>query len=231
MKLLLTFNGITSPELEKAFAEMTDGRTDLRVAVIPTAGDPIEWIPDPMDAKKFTAKLTGQSDLEKNQQYLDYQKKGYDVIIVDLKHNPEVVREKLENVDIIDVGGGDVNYLLDWARKSKLDMYLKDLLLTGAVYVGASAGSMLLLPDIGLTWYEPGDQSDHVGIGIVDFLITPHKKEAELETNVIDLVKRREHLQSIMNYPWKIYLLQDGQAVQVVGEKIEHIGPGKKRSI
>ena len=38
-------------------------------------------------------------------------------------------------------------------------------------------------------------------------------------------------MQSLMNYPWKIYFLQDGQAIKVDGDKVEHIGPGIKEFI
>jgi hypothetical protein len=34
-----------------------------------------------------------------------------------------------------------------------------------------------------------------------------------------------------MDYPWKIYFLQDGQAIKVDGDTVEHVGPGEKKSI
>ena len=34
-----------------------------------------------------------------------------------------------------------------------------------------------------------------------------------------------------INFPWKMYLLQDAQAMKVVDDTIEHIGPGSKKSI
>lgn len=235
MKLLLTANGITTPELEQAFAEMTGGRTALRVALIPTAGDSIEWVPDPADSKKFTARLVSQIDARQGNEYKRWREKGFEVVITDLKEAPEKIREKLQNVDIIDVGGGDVNYLLDWAKKCKLDTYLKEILDRDVLYVGASAGSLLVQPDIGLTWWEPGDGSDHIGLGIVDFLITGgHGKEAteaDVDEIVKNISKRREYLQSLINFPWKIYTAMDGQAVKVVGDTIEQVGPGVKKSI
>ena len=54
MKLLLTSNGITSPELEQALRELTGGRTDLRVALIPNASDPIELVPSSVTPGGFT---------------------------------------------------------------------------------------------------------------------------------------------------------------------------------
>lgn len=233
MKLLLTSNGLSNPSLEDAFLEMTGRKTNLKVALIPTAGDPIEWIPDAIDSTKFTAKLLKQNDAEQGESYLSYKRKGYDVIVVDLKGNPRKVEEKLKDVDIIDVGGGDVNYLLDWAKKASLDTYLKDLLDRGVIYIGTSAGCGLVTPDIGLTWWSP-DQwagTDHIGLGIVDFVIVPHQKESDEQSNLENLIDRKRYLQSIIDFPWRVYLLQDGQAVQVIDDQIKHIGPGAKNFI
>jgi len=161
----------------------------------------------------------------------EWEKKGYSVIITDLKEDSAELRKKLESVDVIDVTGGDVNWLLDWAKKSKLDTYLKDILSKGVVYVGASAGNGLLVPDIGMSWWDPDWKLDHVSLGIVDFLVSVHNKEAELPENIEKTKERREYMQSHMDYPWKVYFLQDGQAIKVDGDKIEHIGPGVKKYI
>lgn len=235
MKLLLTSNGIIGTSLEKDFLEMTGNRTDLKVAIIPTASDPIEWVPEKEGSEKYVAKLIPEKK-EKNAEWLngykrEWVEKGYDVVIVDLKEDPEKLKEKLESVDIIDVTGGDVNWLLDWAKKSKLDTYLKNILNKDVVYVGASAGSMLVTPDIGLTWWEPDSDLDRIGLGIVNFLVAPHQKEGDEQFGAEELSRRREHLRTIIDFPWKIYLLQDGQAMKVDGDKIEHIGPGIKKSI
>lgn len=234
MKLLLTSNGFIGSSLEKDFLEMTGNRTNLKVAIIPTAGDPIEWVPETIGSKNYVAKLIPEKK-EKNAEWLNNYKrewveKDYDVVIADLKDDPEKIKEKLEGVEIIDVTGGDVNYLLDWAKKSKLDTYLKDLLDRGIVYVGTSAGSGLLNPDIGLTWWEPDMSTDHVGLGIIDFVMVPHQKENS-DKSEENLAKRKKYLQSVINFPWKVCLVQDGQAIKVMGNKIEHIGPGIKRSI
>lgn len=235
MKLLLTSNGFIDSTLEKDFLEMTDYKTNLKVAIIPTAGDPIEWVPekDGDQVKDYIAKLTRPNNIEygTGKDYLYFKNKGYDVIIADLKEDPVELKKKLESVDIIDVTGGDVNWLLDWSKKSKLDTYLKDLLSKGVVYVGSSAGCGLLVPDIGLTWWEPEWKLDHIGFGIVDFVVVPHQKESDKQSNVENLTKRRDHLRSLINFPWRIYLLQDGQAIKVDGDKIEHIGDGIKRFI
>lgn len=214
---------------------MTGSRIDLKVAIIPTASDPIEWVPEKEGSKEYVAKLIPEKK-EKNAEWVrsckkEWADKGYDVVIADLKEDTEKLREKLEKVDLIVVEGGDVNYLLDWVKKSKLETYLEDLLNKGVVYVGTSAGSVLLNPDIGLTWWEPEWTSDHIGLGIVDFVVVPHQKEEGLLKSEENLVGRKKYLQSVIEFPWKVYLVQDGQAIKVVDDKIEHIGPGIKKSI
>lgn len=231
MKLLLTSNGFINYSLEKDFLEMTEGKTNLKVAVIPTTGDPIEWVPPKegdTNYDNFVPKLVGESNDGKGEYYDYFKNKGFDVIVVDLKEDQNLVKEKLQNVDIIFVGGGDVNYLLDWGKKSKLDSYLKDILNNDVLYIGLSAGNGLLMPDIGLTWWEPTMKADHAGFGIVDFDIVVHQKEDDELKNTEKLIERKKYYQTITNYPWKTYLVKDGQAIKVDGDKVEHIGEGTK---
>lgn len=231
MKLLLTANGFIDTILEKDFLEMTSNKRNLRVAIVPTAGDPIEWVEESVGSNKYIAKLLPEkSNPEESKTYQYFKNNGYNVVIADLKENPETLKEKLQNVDVIEVGGGDVNWLLDWAKKAKLETYLKDLLNKDVVYIGTSAGSMLLNPDIGFTWWELDKPDDHVGLGIVDFMFQPLHGETD-ESTVDKLIERKKHMQTLMDYPWKIYLAKDGQAIKVVDEKIEHIGDGVKNII
>ena len=235
MKLLLTSNGFIGNSLEKDFLDLIGDHMNLRVALIPTAGDPIEWVPENEgdQIKDYVARLTRPNDAEygKGNTYHYLKSTGYDVVIVDLKDDPVKVREELESVDSIFVGGGDSNWLLDWAKKANLGTYLKDILSRGVVYVGERAGNGLLMPDIGLSWWSPDDTLDHVSFGIVDFLVSVHNKEDELPANIETARERRAYMQSMMSYPWTIYFLQDGQAIKVDGDVIEHIGEGLKMNI
>jgi dipeptidase E len=233
MKLLLTSNGFIENSLEKDFLDLIGNRTNLKVAVIPTAGDPIEWVPETEGSTTYVAKLTHPNDAEygKGKDYFYFKNKGFEVIVSDLKENPELLRKKLAGVDVIDVLGGDVNYLLECAKRAKLDAYLQELLEKGVVYVGSSAGSALVTRDIGLTWWEPAMRDDHIGFGIVDFVVVPHQSENDKEKAVGNLIERKKYMQSVTDFPWAVYVLQDGQAVKVDGDKIEHIGEGAKAMI
>jgi peptidase E len=233
MKLLLTSSGFIGNALEKDFLYLVGDRKELKIAIIPTASDPIEWVPETQGSQKYVAKLTGPNNAGKGSDYLYFQSKGYGVVIADLKEDPEVLKKKLEHVDVICVPGGDPNYLVDWAKKAHLGAYLRSLLERGVVYLGASAGSQLVLPDFGLTWWDPikWEGEDHAGLGIVDFVLVPHQKESDPEKKMEALVARKKYLQSMIDFPWGVYLLQDGQAIKVDGDNVEHLGPGVKKFI
>jgi dipeptidase E len=76
----------------------------------------------------------------------------------------------VQETDALLVGGGDALYLCNWMRQSGLAGLLPSL--REAVYVGVSAGSMVMTPSIGedfVRWKPPTD-SDRT-LGLVDFSI------------------------------------------------------------
>jgi peptidase E len=233
MKLLLTSNGFTSPEIEEALDEFIDNRKNLTVAIILTASDPIEWVLEkegdvaPYDS---VARLTKIRELnEDDGDYKYFKDKGHNPIWVDLKDDPKIIREKLQNVDIIDVPGGDANWLLDWAKKAELGDYLKDLLDRGVIYTASSAGNGLLMPDIGLSWWNKRWKLDHIGFGIINFCLSVHQDEEKLEESIDKIAELKKNYEA--EFPWTIYLVQDGQAIVVDGDSVEHIGSGTKKCV
>ncbi len=88
---------------------------------------------------------------------------------IDEEHWVPLVRE----TDVLLVAGGDALYLAHWMRQSGLADLLPSL--TETVWVGLSAGSMVMTPRIGedfVGWKPPtgGDET----LGLVDFSICPH---------------------------------------------------------
>ena len=78
----------------------------------------------------------------------------------------------VQQTDALLVAGGDALYLCYWMRQSGLADLLPSL---RAVYVGVSAGSMVMAPSVGedfVGWKPPagGDRA----LGLVDFSIFPH---------------------------------------------------------
>ena len=178
---------------------------DISVAFIPTAADPEE-------DKRFV-----KSAMDEIKEI------GMQLFTVDLKEeNEQSLRRKLSDCDVVYVNGGNTFYLLDWARKSGFDKVIIDLVGQGKVYIGTSAGSLLVGPDISVSgWMPSWDRNivglkDISGLGIVPFVVSPHFVESDrqvLEKNMKDV-----------SYP--IIALTDKQAVIVFDDEQELIGEG-----
>lgn len=206
-KLFLTSEGLppeTAPDFLKLLGRDPEG---MKVAFIPTAGYP-----------------------EINPVHLNEVKKGlggfgFKVEVIDLKkEEPGNIRDKLEETDIICVGGGNTFFLLDWVRKTGLDKYLGELLDRGKIYLSISAGSILVGPDVESSFWchEPDinviNLKDLTGLNLVPFTVVPHFIEE-------DLPSLKEKANTV-DYP--IIALNDTQAVRVTGNDFEIIGSGEK---
>jgi dipeptidase E len=97
--------------------------------------------------------------------------------VLELTALPGIDRDRwvswVREADALLVNGGDPLYLCHWMRESGLAELLPSL--RDTVYVGLSAGSMVLTPRTGrefADWQPPtGDDSL---LGVVDFCIFPH---------------------------------------------------------
>jgi dipeptidase E len=78
----------------------------------------------------------------------------------------------VRDADALLVDGGDATYLCHWMRLSGLADLLPSLRET--VWVGVSAGSMVLTPRIGADFVNWPSAPDDATLGIADFSIFPH---------------------------------------------------------
>ena len=89
---------------------------------------------------------------------------------------PSMGRERwvpwVQDVDVLLVSGGDATYLSHWMRESGMAELLPSL--ADTVWVGLSAGSMVLTPRIGSAFVEWPSAADDRTLGVVDFSIFPH---------------------------------------------------------
>jgi len=97
--------------------------------------------------------------------------------VLELTALPSLDRERwvpwVEEADVLLVNGGDALYLCHWLRQSGLADLLPSL--DETVWVGLSAGSMVMTPRIGedfVQWRAPS--GDDATLGFVDFSICPH---------------------------------------------------------
>jgi dipeptidase E len=92
--------------------------------------------------------------------------------------NKMEIEEKLKNIDIIFVCGGNVFYLLDQAIKTGFDQILSEKAQKDLIYIGSSAGSMVVGEKVELASTlddrakAPDLKSD--GIGLINLAIMPH---------------------------------------------------------
>src|SRR3954451_9135484 len=97
--------------------------------------------------------------------------------VLELTALPSIDQERwvswVRETDVLLVNGGDALYLCHWMRQSGLADLLPSL--PDTVWVGLSAGSMVMTPRIGkdfVGWTPP--TGDDRALGIVDFSIFPH---------------------------------------------------------
>ncbi|MBL7036656.1 Type 1 glutamine amidotransferase-like domain-containing protein [Candidatus Microgenomates bacterium] len=143
-------------------------------------------------------------------------KSGMDVFPIQLEDHKDYLDSKLfDNKDIIWFSGGACGYLMYWILRTSLDKYLPKIL-KKSVYVGSSAGSMIASKTLNVAeWYidEYERGAKHIpGLNLVDFDMYPHYNEDQY-----DEIKNEYGGK-------KLYLLKDGEAILVDGEKVELLG-------
>lgn len=130
--------------------------------------------------------------------------------------------EELKDVEVIYVEGGETYYLLDQVRKSGFDQVLMELLKKGVIYIGTSAGSIIMGEDIDVarSYDKPSlapDLKSYQGLGLVDLVIVAHADRKEEEG------KLKQTLEDFKNKPFKLLLLRDNQFLKVVDNVYEVI--------
>ncbi len=125
----------------------------------------------------------------------------------------------VQETDVLLVNGGDPLYLCYWMRQSGLADLLPSL---RAVYVGLSAGSMVMAPNIGedfVRWTPPtgGDET----LGMVDFSVFPHLDHEDLPDNSMADAERWA-----AGMPVPGYAIDDQTAIQVTDGTVEVVSEG-----
>jgi len=168
VRLLLTSAGIKNPSIHDALVGLLGKPiADSHALCIPTGG---YGHPQgtPGGAWRFVSGKASTPMCE-----LGWKSLG----ILELAALPSIGEEHwvswVQETDVLLVNGGDALYLGHWMRQSRLANLLPSLRQT--VWVGLSAGSMVMTPRIGedfVGWKPPtgGDRT----LGIVDFSIFPH---------------------------------------------------------
>jgi dipeptidase E len=145
--------------------------------------------------------------------------------VLELTALPSIEAERwvqwVREADVLLVNGGDALYLCHWMRQSGLADLLPSLRET--VWVGLSAGSMVMTPRIGedfVQWKPPtaGDAT----LGVVDFSIFPHVENPDLPTNTLAAAERWA-----ADIAGQAYAIDDQTAIKVVNGTVEVVSEGQ----
>lgn len=196
-KLLLTSAGFENPKIGKEFLKLINNNpSTTKVLFIPTASrteDELYYV------EKSRNELLAVGIKEENitTYNLDYR----------------ISNKVLDELSVVYVCGGNTFYLLHKIREAKFDIVLTKLIQSGITYVGASAGSLLVGPNINIPDYSDSNDisiSDYTGLNITNTVIVPHYSEEQKE--------RIEEAKQKTKYP--VIPLTDSQALLIIDENI-----------
>jgi dipeptidase E len=215
MKYLLTSAGIKNTSIHNALVEMLGKPiAECDALCIPTAvyGHPMAG---PRNAWRFISGQEPQCPMVG----LGWKSMG----VLELTALPSLGEERwvplVRETDVLLVEGGDAAYLCHWMRASGLADLLPSLSKT--VWVGLSAGSMVMTPRIGddfVTWHSPaGDKT----LGVVDFSIFPHLDNPDLPENTMATAEKWA-----ADIAGPAYAIDDQTAIKVVDGAVEVISEG-----
>jgi dipeptidase E len=215
MRLLLTSAGIENASIHDALVDLLGKPIgDSSALCIPTAAY-AHPMSGPASAWRF---ISGQSSTPMCE--LGWKSLG----VLELTALPSIGDERwvawVREADVLLVSGGDALYLCHWMRQSGLAELLPSLRET--VWVGLSAGSMVMTPRIGadfVQWKAP-DGSDST-LGIVDFSIFPHVDHELLPENTMAAAERWA---AGLSTP--AYAIDDETAVKVTDGAVEVVSEG-----
>jgi dipeptidase E len=216
MKLLLTSAGVNNKSIHDTLVDMLDKPiAECNALCIPTAMYGHPWVGPGVKAWDFISGNEPQNPMVN----LGWKSVGVLELTalpsIDEKHWIPLVQE----ADVLLVSGGDALYLCHWMRQSGLADLLPSL---KSVYVGMSAGSMVMAPSIGeyfVGWIPPsgGDET----LRLVDFSIFPHLDHEMLPGNTMATA---ESWAAGLQGP--AYAIDDQTAIKVIDGAVEVISEG-----
>jgi dipeptidase E len=216
VRLLLTSGGVTNPSIRDALVELLGKPIgDSNALCIPSAqyGHPMCT---PATAWEFIAGQDPSSAMTN----LGWKSVG----VLELTALPSIDKERwvpwVREADVLLVDGGDATYLCHWMRKSGLAEILPSLPET--VWVGVSAGSMVMTPRIGEYFVEWPAAPDDRTLGVVDFSIFPHLDHELLPENTMADAEKWA-----AGIPGPAYAIDDETAIKVADGTVDVVSEGQ----
>jgi dipeptidase E len=219
LKLLLTSAGVNNPSIHDALVDLLGKPiAESSALCIPTAqyGHPQV---SPQMAWSFISGHEARCPMVE----LGWKSLG----VLELTALPSLDEERwvpwVRETDVLLAAGGDALYLCHWMRQSRLADLLPSL--SETVWVGLSAGSMVMTPRIGedfVQWRPPtGDDST---LGLVEFSICPHLAQDGMPGN--SMAEAESWAAEIAG---PAYAIDDETAFKVVDGDVEIVSEGHWR--
>jgi len=213
VKLLLTSGGVTNRSIESALVQLLGKPVgECHALVVPTA----QW-GHPSCGPSSVRGLVAAEPTWQHFSGLGWGSLG----VLELTALPTIGAERwvpwVREADVLLVDGGDATYLCHWIRESGLADLVSSL--DDKVWVGVSAGSMVMTPRIGMDFVEWPSAPDDRTLGVVDFSIFPHL--GHFPTNTM---AHAERWAADIGVP--AYAIDEQTAIQVVDGTVEVISEG-----
>jgi len=125
----------------------------------------------------------------------------------------------VQEADVLLADGGEATYLCHWMRQSGLSDLLPSL--HDTVWVGMSAGSMVMTPRIGDRFVHWPTSVNDETLGVVDFSIFPHLDYPDWPDNTLDSAR-----QWATKIPGPAYAIDDETAISVADGAVEVVSEG-----
>ena len=214
MKYLLTSGGVTNPSIHAALVELLGKPiAECHALCVPTA----QW-GHPMCGPESVRGFVAAEPVSRHMTGLGWASLG----VLELTALPTVGADRwvpwVRDADVLLVDGGDATYLCHWMRESGLADLLPSL--PDAVWVGVSAGSMVMTPRIGEYFVEWAGARDDRTLGVVDFSIFPH-----LDAFPTNTLAHAERWAADIAGP--AYAIDEQTAITVVDGSVEVVSEGQ----
>lgn len=196
-KFILTSTGFSAPKVNEKIAKFLASLSKNRVVIITTASENKE--------------LNKYCVLAK-QQFLELGFK--EVLFLDLENEGI---QKLSNADVVYVSGGNTFKLMKFAKERSFGSVIKKIANTNTLFIGVSAGSIILGKSIKIAGIAGGDVNevglkDLSGFGLINNDIHPHYVDTQEEE-----IKKYENKHSV-----KVLRITDNEAI-IYNNKLSHI--------
>lgn len=131
----------------------------------------------------------------------------------------ETIVNKLTRNDVIYITGGNTFFLLQELKRTGADKVLVQEIRKGKLYIGESAGAIVVSPHIGYSAEmdcveKAPELSDYSGLNVVDFYVVPHYENWEMgkaAQKILDTYSGRLDLKAI----------KDNQAILIEGNTVK----------